>query len=71
MTVYLKHRETGEILPFNPDVAMDPDMLPCDVNGVESPELEVLDDPSNVPPKGRKAKKAEPEPDEFLSGIKI
>jgi hypothetical protein len=64
MAAYLKHRETGEILPFNPDLATNPDMVQCDRNGNEEPELEVLEDPSNAP-RAKKAKKVEV--DEFAA----
>ena len=72
---YLKHKDTGEIFPYNPDLALNVDMLPCDAEGndVDEPEAEDL-------PKTVKSRKKAPEPkplpseaeaDEFLSGINV
>jgi hypothetical protein len=66
---YLKHKDTGEILPYNPDLALSVEMIPCDVNGVP----EVHDPDADEPPKTvhAKKKKADPTPDEFLSGLGV
>jgi hypothetical protein len=47
MAAYLKHIDTGEILPFNPDLATGEGMVPCDVNGNEE---------SDAPPEPARAK---------------
>ena len=44
---YLKHKDSGDVYPYNSDLAMRGDMIPCNANGVEDAPLEVLNDPSN------------------------
>lgn len=44
---YLKHTTTGDIYPFNADLAKRDDMVQCNHLGDESPPIEVLTDPSN------------------------
>lgn len=57
MAAYLKHKDTGEILPFNPDLATGEGMVPCDVHGNEVPDTP---DEPEVAPKAKARKKTDP-----------
>jgi len=66
---YLKHTTTGDIYPFNADLAKRSDMVQCNHLGDESPPIEVLDDPGNaVPTMPRKKKPVVDLTNEFSSG---
>lgn len=47
--VYLKHTPSGDIFPYNTDLAKRGDMVQCTVSGEELPPTEVINDPSNAP----------------------
>lgn len=63
MAAYLKHKDTGEILPFNPDLATGEGMVLCDVNGNELPDIP---EEPEVQPKPKARKKADVPPADLV-----
>lgn len=64
---YLKHVPSGDIFPFNSDLAKRSDMVECELNGDILPPIEVLNDPGNAVPQ-KKKKTVVDLTNEFVSG---